>query len=89
MPEKVYKIEVAPAARRDLRRLDRPIRERIREAINGLALDPYHNAVKLRGTERDFRIRVGDWRVIYEIIEDSVVVLVLRVRHRREAYRSD
>ncbi|HXW01074.1 MAG TPA: type II toxin-antitoxin system RelE/ParE family toxin [Anaerolineae bacterium] len=52
-----------------------------------LLTDPRPSGVtKLRGTENEWRIRVGDYRVIYEIDDDKHVVTILRIRHRREAY---
>jgi mRNA interferase RelE/StbE len=83
-----YRIEVAPAAVRQLRKLDPPTRRRIQAAIELLATEPRPpGAKKLVGGEGEWRVRTGDYRVVYEIHDDALVVLVLAVGHRREVYR--
>ena len=83
-----YRIEVAPGAVRQLRKLDPPTRRRIQAAIELLATEPRPpGAKKLVGGEREWRVRTGDYRVVYEIHDDALVVLVLAVGHRREVYR--
>jgi mRNA interferase RelE/StbE len=65
-----------------------PEREQIRilKKVRRLAVDPRPpGAIKLSGQER-YRIRQGDYRIIYEIFDDKVIVVIVRVRHRREAY---
>ncbi|MBI1952556.1 MAG: type II toxin-antitoxin system RelE/ParE family toxin [Candidatus Omnitrophica bacterium] len=88
MPE--FAVEFAPAAARDLKRLDTPIRVALLKACTLLSHAPFPSpggAIKLLVgvAPRHFRLRVGDYRVIYRI-EGSCVVVV-RVAHRREAYR--
>jgi mRNA interferase RelE/StbE len=90
----VYRLEVSPAAGRDLERLKRRIQrhdfERLRVAIRGLADEPRPQGVrKIRGAERAYRIRVGSYRVVYEVYDDENLVLILQVVRRTEAtYRS-
>ena len=61
---------------------------RVIVAIRGLAVNPRPPACrKLTGTKNDWRIRVGDYRVIYEIADEIRIVRINRVRHRREVYR--
>jgi mRNA interferase RelE/StbE len=68
--------------------LGREPQERIGRAIDALSTTPRPaGAVKLRGAEGYFRIRVGDYRVVYEIADSVLVVLVVRIGHRREVYR--
>jgi mRNA interferase RelE/StbE len=76
--------------KKDLDRLDRPVLERIWEAIRTLEQNPRPPAArKLRHPAiGEFRLRVGDWRVFYDVDEENRAVVVLRVMHRREAYRS-
>lgn len=82
-----YRIEFTRRAARDLERLDRRARLRIVEAVAGLGIDPRPAGVKkLRGEDNAWRIRVGDYRVIYEIHDDSVLIAVFRVGHRRDIY---
>ena len=83
-----YRIEIRPAALKDLAALDRPVQRRIAAAIDALAATPRPSGVKkLEGAEDLYRIRVGDYRVIYAIDDRVLVVLVVRVRHRREGDR--
>jgi len=90
----VYRLEVSPAAGRDLERLKKRIQrhdfERLRVAIRGLADEPHPQGVrKIRGAERAYRIRVGSYRVVYEVYDDENLVLILQVVRRTEAtYRS-
>ena len=81
-------------AEKELKKLDPPIRDRILEAIDALQHDPFPaGSTKLKGnpidrSDNDFwRIRVGDYRVIYTTEEGDLVVVVVRVRHRKDAYR--
>jgi mRNA interferase RelE/StbE len=84
----VYAVRFHRSAIRDLERLDVRMRRRVGRAIDGLASDPRPDgAVKLRGTSDLWRLRVGEFRVVYQVRDDVLVVLVIRVRHRREAYR--
>ena len=82
-----YSIQIKVSAAKELGCLAKPNRERIVEAIDRLAENPFlGNALKgeLRGLRR---IRVGKYRVLYEVQDDALIVLVIRVAHRRSAYR--
>ena len=84
----MYEVLVERRAERDLNRLLPDLFERIISAIKSLADNPRHaGSRKLTGSENDWRIRVGDYRVLYEIDDPAQAVRVMRVRHRREAYR--
>ena len=83
-----YRVDLSPAARRQLGRLPPEILARLSQAIDALAADPRPSGVqKLPGSQNDYRIRVGDYRVIYEVQDEVLLVLVTKVAHRREAYR--
>lgn len=83
-----YAVFILPAAARQLEKLEAGARRRIRLAIDGLAEAPRPSGCKkLSASENAYRIRVGDYRVLYEIEDRRLVVLVVRVAHRREAYR--
>lgn len=83
-----YQIQVAPAAARQLRKLDPPTRRRVQAAIELLAEDPRPaGAKKLVGGQGEWRVRTGDYRVVYEIHDQVLLVLVLAVGHRRDIYR--
>lgn len=84
-----YSIEYDRSAVKELKKLDRQVVRRIRPAIDALAEDPRPvGSRQLVGQTDLLRIRVGDYRVIYTIQDKRVVVLVLRVAHRREVYRT-
>lgn len=83
-----YAISHVPSAAKALRKLDRPIARRLLEAIGRLAADSRPpGCVQLKGGAGEHRVRVGDHRIIYEIRDDELVVLVLRLGHCREVYR--
>lgn len=82
-----YHVEVAAAAVRQLRRLDRPAQRRVQAAIELLAVEPRPNgAKKLVGGDGEWRVRTGDYRIVYEIRDNVLLVLVVAVGHRREIY---
>jgi mRNA interferase RelE/StbE len=84
----VYDIYVEKAAERDLKKLPAADFERIIPHLKSLAEDARPpGSRKISGTEHDWRIRVGTYRIIYELNEKEKVVSILRVRHRREVYR--
>ena len=81
-----YRIEVTNVAARQLRKLDPSIAPRIRGAIELLAVDPRPPASRpLRGRP-GYRVRVGDYRIIYRIEDDVLLVVGLRLGHRRDVY---
>jgi len=83
-----YTALLRPAADRDRRSLPPDIRQRMGEALLSLEADPRPSgAVKLAGSRDRWRIRVGDYRIIYQIDDSALQVLILRIAHRREAYR--
>lgn len=82
-----YKVELHRTAKRQLDRLPRVIQWRVAEAISELADEPRPGGCsKLAGRPNDWRIRIGDYRVIYQIRDQVLHVLVVRVGHRRDIY---
>ena len=81
-----YRIEVAPAAQRALRKIRGPMRRRIEGAILLLAQDPRPPAARRFVDEPAYRVRVGDFRIIYEIRDDVLLVVSVTVGHRRDIY---
>ncbi|CAL8969966.1 hypothetical protein CELL_00652 [Cellulomonas sp. T2.31MG-18] len=82
-----YDVELTPAAARELRKLDGPARARVAAAIDLLAETPRPaGAKKLVGGAGEWRVRTGDYRVVYEIEDHVLRILVVRVAHRREVY---
>lgn len=84
-----YTVTVERHAAKFLRDLsDRRLRVRFQEAIDGLADNPRPpGCVKLQGPGELFRVRVGDYRVVYEIQDAVLVVLVVQIGHRKDIYR--
>ena len=83
-----YRVTILPAAVRQLSKLSTVDQRRIASKIDMLADNPRPpDSRKLAGADRLYRLRVGDCRVVYEILEKQLVVLVIRVGHRREVYR--
>ena len=84
--ERRYRIEVTPAAARQLRKLDPQVARRVRGAIELLAVDPRPPASRpLRGRD-GYRVRVGDYRILYTVRDDVLLVVLLRLGHRRDVY---
>jgi mRNA interferase RelE/StbE len=84
-----YRIEYERGAQRDLRAIrDRTLKLRLLAALEGLMDDPRPPGVKLLvGKEGQWRVRVGDWRIVYRIDDGVLVVEVIKVMPRREVYR--
>ena len=84
----MHEVYLERAAEKDLKKLPGEIFQRIITHIKSLAETPRPPGCrKITGTKNDWRIRVGDYRIIYEVDDNVRVVKVMRVRDRREAYR--
>jgi mRNA interferase RelE/StbE len=85
-----YQIEITREALRALAKLDKPVRRRLQIAIDGLLNDPHPNgSIALQGLRGAFRVRVGDYRVIYTVDDGRLLVVVVDLGHRREIYPTD
>jgi len=83
-----YRLEMSPRASRDLRKIPTRALERLKDHIDALAHIPRpREVVKLAGEIDTYRIRVGDYRVLYEVHDRVLLVIVLKVADRKEAYR--
>lgn len=83
-----YRIEIRPAAARTLSRLPTQIVRQLDARIRALSDNPRpHGSQKLAGADDHYRIRSGDYRIIYQIQDRIVLVVVVRIGHRREIYR--
>ena len=84
-----YVVRITPAAERQLRKFDPQVRRRLHAAIDILAEQPRPPAaIQLVGGAGEWRVRTGDYRIIYEINDGELIVLVLRLGHRREVYET-
>lgn len=83
-----YDVTFARSARKELERLNRPLRERVFSSIERLSSNPRPTGCKkLEGADDLWRIRIGDYRVIYSVDDARRIVDVSAVRHRADAYR--
>jgi mRNA interferase RelE/StbE len=84
----MYSVKITSRAEGELKGLDRPVGNRVVTAILALASDPRPpGCLKVRSAEGVWRIRVGDWRIGYEINDSLQEVVVIRVGHRSEFYQ--
>ena len=84
----MYTLFIKRSAERDLRRLPNAIFRRVNDKILALRDDPHPPGVyRLTGDLEGWRIRVGDYRVIYQVDDEAQIVTIVRVKHRREVYR--
>jgi mRNA interferase RelE/StbE len=85
----MYQVLISRSAERQLKKLSPQAQRKVAAVIMSLAVDPRpYGSKKLSGTMCSYRIRIGDYRAIYDIYEREVVVSVLKVGHRRDVYRS-
>jgi mRNA interferase RelE/StbE len=83
-----YEVELSEIAKRDLARLETRVQDRVRLAFRVLEANPRPPlARKLKG-QKGYRVRVGDYRIIYEVFDNRIVVVVVRIGHRREIYKN-
>jgi len=83
-----FSVVFARSARKELQNLDPPVARRILKQIEALVANPRPSGVaKLEGANDLWRVRVGEWRVVYRILDRERLVDVVAVRHRRDAYR--
>lgn len=83
-----YKVEWKNSAYKELQKLPRPTIARVVAAVSELSNEPFpHGVRKLVGSEFSYRICVGDYRVVYEIFENRLVIEIMRVRHRKDVYK--
>ena len=82
-----WRVEFTPSARKDLRRLDRPVQQRIVDALDRLAAgERLSGDIRRLAGSTEYRLRVGDWRVRFELDGDRLLITVIRVLPRGRAY---
>ena len=83
-----FRIEWKKSTRKDLRKLPASMADRIVEAVEDLAENPFpHGVEKLSGSQHAYRIRLGDYRIVYEAVTELRLIEIQRVRHRKDVYR--
>jgi mRNA interferase RelE/StbE len=84
-----YRIEVKRSAAKAIKKIPKPDRRRISEKIDSLSEDlPNPETTKMKGDNPFHRIRVGDYRIVYEIQNEILVILIVKVGHRKDIYRN-
>ncbi len=82
-----YTVRLRPSAERALGKLPRELQGRILGKLDQLAENPYLPGYEKLHGEPGYRVRVGDYRIVYDILHQEVTILVIRIGHRREVYR--
>lgn len=82
-----YAIEFTKSAQKELGKLPRATSIRIARAIDALSVAPRKGSVRPMVGSKSWQLRVGDYRIIYDISDGTLTVLIIRIRHRREVYR--
>jgi mRNA interferase RelE/StbE len=86
----LHSVEFTKSAKKEFNTLPLNIQDRIVEALQVLAINPYSELLhikKLKGQDGLYRIRVGDYRLVYEVQNNKLIILVIKIGHRREVYR--
>jgi len=85
----IYHVEIKRSAAKALKKIPKADQKRIADKIDSLAEDlPNPDTTKMKGNNPFHRIRVGDYRIIYEIQEDVLLILVVKIGHRKDIYRN-
>ncbi|WP_414622388.1 type II toxin-antitoxin system RelE family toxin [Calothrix sp. CCY 0018] len=83
-----YEIKISKSASKQIKKLSSELQERIQNKIDELAIEPRPDKVKkLKGRENGYRIRVGDYRILYDIFDDVLLISVVEVGHRSNIYK--
>ncbi len=84
-----YAIRFLPSVQKDIRKIPEGMLRRIQEALKPLAENPHPpGAKKIQGYDGCFRLRIGDYRVVYSVTHEIRIVTIIRIGHRREVYRA-
>ncbi len=84
----MFRIEYTKSACKDLRKLDQVVKDRIGVAVDALGSEPHpRGSRKMVGSEALYRIRIGDYRVIYEVQNKILTVFIIEIGHRKDIYR--
>ena len=81
-----YKIEIKKSATKEIEKLPKSILKRVIEKIQSLRTEPRPHGCKKLTADEKYRVRVGDYRILYRIEDEVLVVIVVKVRHRKDIY---
>ena len=84
-----YKVKIKNSAQKEIRKLpNKELRNKVISIINGLYINPIPDeAKKIKGSNNIYRIRQGTYRVVYQIYKNELLIMIIRVRHRKDAYK--
>ena len=85
-----YRVEFTRSAKREFDRLPQRMQERVVEACGVLTMNPFSDLLrikKLKGAAALYRVRIGDHRLVYEVRQQLLLVVIIKIGHRREVYR--
>lgn len=86
----IYEVKFTKGARKLFRKLPQELQARIQSKIDDLAIEPRPDGVKkLQGEENSYRIRVGEYRIVYEIYDDILLISIVRIGHRSKIYKDE
>lgn len=88
MPD--YRVEFTKSAKKEFDRLPAGVQDKVLEAVALLSTNPYSELLKvkkLKGTDQLYRLRIGDYRVVYEVRNEVLLIIVIKIGHRKEVYR--
>ncbi|NJM72731.1 MAG: type II toxin-antitoxin system RelE/ParE family toxin [Scytonema sp. RU_4_4] len=84
-----YEVEITPTAKRQIKKLPLDVLQKVVAKLEELAIEPCPDGVtKLEGSENLYRVRLGKYRIIYEIQDGLLLVTIVKVKHRKDVYRS-
>ena len=82
-----FNVRLTTSARKDVRKLKQQLLERVAARLQALALNPFPPQAEKLSQRDEYRLRVGDYRIVYEVDKRGRIVTIHRIRHRREVYR--
>jgi len=84
----IYQIEWEPSALKELKKITRHNIPHIIQTVERLSKNPFPSGVrKLQGVEHTYRVRIGEYRIVYQVVKNKLIITIVRVRHRKEVYR--
>ena len=84
----IYQIKWKTSALRELKKIDKKMIPRILSLVESLEVQPFPSGIrKLCGTKNTYRIRIGDYRIVYDVHKSIITIEIIRVRHRKDVYR--
>lgn len=85
----MYEIELSHKAAKQFHSVSVDLQRRLKTRIDALATDPWpREALKLQGAKDVYRMRVGDYRIVYQVLEELETIVIARIAHRRDVYRN-